>query len=64
MKYLKRDLMNGLKISKRMRSKTFQRVLDDIEKKPWFYRFKLKLKVEFYTFLIATKGKMKKLLKT
>jgi hypothetical protein len=56
--------MNGLKISKRMRSKTFQRVLDDIEKKPWFYRFKLKLKVEFYTFLIATKGKMKKLLKT
>jgi hypothetical protein len=47
-----------------MRSKTFQRVLDDIEKKPWVYRFKLKLKVEFYTFLIATKGKMKKLLKT
>ncbi len=31
-----------------MRSKIFQQVLDDIEKKSWFYRFKLAFKLELY----------------
>lgn len=31
-----------------MRSKIFQKVLDDIEKKSWLYRFKLSFKLELY----------------
>jgi hypothetical protein len=33
-----------------MRSKVFQRILDEIESKPWWYRFRLNLKVEWLTF--------------
>jgi hypothetical protein len=42
-----------------MRSKTFQRILDEIEKKPWWYRIKLNLKVDCYAYLIIMFNKLK-----
>jgi hypothetical protein len=34
-----------------MRSKTFQRVLNDLNAKPWYYKLKIKIKLELYCIL-------------
>lgn len=32
-----------------MRSKIFQRILDKYESEPWYYKLKVKIKLELYT---------------
>ncbi len=47
-----------------MRSKKFQKILNDIEKLPYHKKMKLKLKVQFLTYKLIFIQRFKKIFKT